>query len=153
LVVQVFIGFIFISAGFRLTFGDLGTPIQRSLLEAPIHVLLLWLVAHLLYRAAVPIVSAALGVLLSSAVAGRIRFLLLAVATYTVFESAFAFVQLGLGDQSSEALSAAGKNLANLLITVAYYIFAFVLAYRWLVLQKVAQGSEPSDHQSKQLRK
>ncbi|HEY42679.1 MAG TPA: hypothetical protein G4O11_01730 [Anaerolineae bacterium] len=138
LVVQVFIGLTFISAGFRLSFGDLSTPFQNVLAELPLHVLSVWLLAHLLYRAAVPLVNGALGVLLARAVAGRIRFLLLAIATYTVFESAFAFVQLSLGGQSSEALSAGGMNLVNLFITVAYYIFAFVLAYRWLISQDVS---------------
>ena len=137
LVVQVFIGFTFISAGFRLSFGDLSPPFQTVLAELPLHVLLIWLLAHLLYRTAVPVVSGALGVLLARAVSGRLRFLWLAIVTYTVFESAFGFIRLGMGGQSSELSLTGGMNLVGLLITVAYYILAFVLAYRWLVSQDV----------------
>lgn len=142
LVIQVFIGFTFISAGFRLSFGDLSTPFQTVLAELPLHILMIWLIAHILYRAAVPMVSGALGVLLARAVSSSLRFLWIAILTYTVFESIFGFILLGLGRQSLEASSAGGMDLVNLLVTVAYYILAFVLAYRWLLSQKNTQDSE-----------
>lgn len=141
LVIQVFIGFTFISAGFRLSFGDLSTPFQTVLADLPSHVLLIWLLAHVLYRAAVPMVSGALGVLLSRAVAGQLRFLWLAIMTYTVFESAFGFIQLGMGGQSSESSLSGGMDLVNLIITAAYYVLAFSLAYRWLLSQKNMQDT------------
>jgi hypothetical protein len=141
LVIQVFIGFTFISAGFRLSFGDLSTPFQTVLAELPSHVLLIWLLAHVLYRAAVPMVNGALGVLLSRAVAGQLRFLWLAIMTYTVFESAFGLIQLGMGGQSSESSLSGGMDLVNLIITAAYYVLAFILAYRWLLSQKNMQDT------------
>jgi hydrogenase-4 membrane subunit HyfE len=142
LVIQVFIGFTFVSAGFRLSFGDLSTPFQTVLAELPLHTLLIWLLAHILYRVAVPMVSGALGVLLARAAAGHLRFLWLAIATYAIFESAFGFIQLGMSRQSAAASLAEGMNPTNLLVTVAYYVLAFVLAYRWLLSQKDAQDSE-----------
>lgn len=153
LVVQVFIGFTFISAGFRLSFGDLSTPFQNVLAELPLHVLLIWVLAHLLYRAAVPMVSGALGVLLARAVAGRLRFLWLAIATYAVFESAFGFIQLEMGGQSAESPLAGGLNLVNLFITAAYYILTLLIAYRWLVSQDIPQDSEVSKRKKQQRRR
>jgi hypothetical protein len=153
LVVQVFIGLTLISAGFRLSFGDLSTPFQNVLAELPLHFLLIWLLAHLLYRAAVPLVNGALGVLLARAVTERLRFLWLAIATYTVFESAFGFILLGLGSQSLEASFVGGMSLVNLLVIVAYYILAFVLAYRWLISQEVQQDSETSRRKKQQRRR
>jgi hypothetical protein len=152
LVVQVFIGFIFISSGFRLSFGDLSTPFQKVLAELPLHTLLIWLLAHILYRAAVPMVSGALGVLLARAVAGHLRFLWLAIATYAIFESAFGFIQLGMGGQSAESTLAGGMNLGNLLVTAAYYILALVLASRWLVSRKIPQDSDLSHRPNQQPR-
>jgi hypothetical protein len=153
LVVQVFIGFTFISAGFRLSFGDLSTPFQNVLAELPLHVLLIWVLAHLLYRAAVPMVSGALGVLLARAVAGRIRFLWLAIATYAVFESAFGFIQLQMGGQSAESPLAGGLNLVNLIVTAAYYVLTLFLAYRWLVSHDIPQDSETSRRKKQQRRR
>jgi hypothetical protein len=141
LVIQVFIGFTFISAGFRLSFGDLTTPFQTFLAELPLHILLIWLLAHILYRVAVPMVSAVLGVLLARAVTVHFRFLWIAIVAYTIFESAFGFILLGLGSQSLEASLAGGMDLVNLLVTVAYYVLAFVLAYRWLLSHKNAPES------------
>lgn len=152
LVVQVFIGLTFISAGFRLSFGDLSTPFQNVLAELPLYVLLIWLLAHLLYRAAIPLVNGALGVLLARAVTERLRFLWLAILIYTVFESAFGFILLGLGSQSLEVSSTGGMSLANLLITVAYFILAFVLAYWWLISQEVSLNSTPSRREVKEQR-
>lgn len=143
LVIQAFIGFTFISAGFRLSFGDLSTPFQNVLAELPLHIMLIWLLAHILYRAAVPLVSGALGVLLARAVTTHFRFLWIAIVAYTIFESAFGFILLGLGTQSLETSLAGGMDLLNLLVTAAYYVLAFVLAYRWLLSQKNALDSEP----------
>jgi hypothetical protein len=114
---------------------------QQALAEMPFYLLLTWLLAHLLFRAAVPIVSAALGVLLARAVGGNVRFLFLAIGTYTVFETAFAFVQLGLGGQSADIGS---MDLISLLVTIGYYVLAFVLAYRWLYSQMTPQASMPN---------
>jgi hypothetical protein len=145
LVIQVFIGFAFVSAGFRLSFGDLSTPFQMVLAELPLHILLLWLLAHILYRIAVPLVNGSLGVLLARAVSSKLRYLWIAIVTYTVFESIFGLILLGLGGQSLEVSSAGGMDLVNLLVTAAYYVLAFLLAYRWLLSQKHTQDSSSTN--------
>ncbi len=141
LIAQVFTGLSLVSAGFRLAFGDTTGPTLQALAEAPIVALASGLLAMVLFRLALLVVSAALGLLLARAAEGEPRFLWLAIALGAAFNWAILALQLLLGSEQPGLMLAGRVSLVTSLVAVAYYSLAFGLAYRWLQGQIVASQS------------
>lgn len=133
-VTQVFVGFTHIGAGLRLLFfRDTSTPELAALAAVPIGLFLLKLLAELMNRAVIFVVSGGLGYLVGRSLAGRRGLLGLAMLLYAAFGLTFQLIQLGLAEQ--ELLAGAAS------ILLAIVVGGLVL--RWLLTMPTAE-TKPS---------
>lgn len=132
LLVQVFVGLQLIGAGLPVIFGDTSDQVARDLAGSPFGSLALGLLALIAFRAALPAVRGAIGYLIGQALARGLRFFWLAVGIDVLFTGLLFGLQMLLGVNSPGQLTAGRIDLLGSLVTVAYYLGALVLAYRWL---------------------
>lgn len=138
-VTQIFVGFAHVGAGLRLLFfQDTSTPELAALAAVPIGLFLFKLLAELVNRAVVLVVSGGLGYLVGRSLAGRRGLLGLAMLLYAAFNLTFQLIQLGLAEQ--ELLSGV---VSILLATV---VGGLVL--RWLLTMPIAE-TEPSKQRAR----
>ena len=135
LIAQVFTGLSLVGAGFRLMFGDTSTETLAALTRVSWLELVLALLALILFRPALLVVSAARGVLVARALNERLRFFWLAVLVEAVFTWAVLALQLALGGDSPGQVLVGGVDPLTSVVTILYYLLAFGLAYRWLLAQ------------------
>lgn len=135
LVAQVFTGLSLVGAGFRLMYGQLSTPALSDLATASLPALLLGLLALVLFRPALLLVSAVQGVLASQAITKGWGSFILAVLVSTLFTWVILAVQLFLGGENpGELLPGSTAPLVSG-VTLLYYLIVFGLAYGWLARQ------------------
>jgi len=135
LIAQVFTGLSLVGAGFRLMFGDTSTETLAALTRVSWLELVLALLALILFRPALLVVSAARGVLVARALNERLRFFWLAVLVEAVFTWAVLALQLALGGDSPGQVLVGGVDPLTSVVTILYYLLAFGLAYSWLLAQ------------------
>jgi hypothetical protein len=135
LIAQVFTGLSLVGAGFRLMFGDASTETLAQLAQISYPNLLLALLPLILFRPALLAVSAARGTLVARALREHAAFFWLAVLVDAVFVWAILAVQLALGGENPGQVLVGDTNAAISMVTSAYYLIAFGLAYRWLLAQ------------------
>ncbi len=143
LIAQVFTGLSLVGAGFRLMFGDTSTATLASLAQIDLLSLIAGLLPLILFRPALLVVSAARGVLVARAILERPAFFWLAVLVEAVFVWAILALQLALGGENAGQLLAGDSNPLISVVTTAYYLLAFGLAYRWLLTQIAGWGPRP----------
>lgn len=140
-IAQVFNGLNLVGSGFRMLFGDTSTPTQIAFAEAPFLDLIVGLLALILFRIALLMISSLMGVLIALAIAGNRRNFWLAVLFGAVFEwIAIVIALLRMGDSR---FLAGGVDLVTSLIAITFYVFAFLFGYLWLT-ERLAPA-KPSD--------
>lgn len=132
LISQIFTGLSLVGAGFRLTFGDSTGPVLAGLAQARVVDLTLSLLPLIVFRMALLVVSAAAGVLVARAFGDGLRFFWLAVAVDALFVWLILAAQIALGGKSPGQVLAGSLDPLTSVVTIAYCIIAFGLAYRWL---------------------
>ena len=135
LVAQVFTGLSLVGAGFRLMYGQLATPTLSGLATASLLTLLLGLLALILFRPALLLVSAVQGVLASRALLEGWGYFFLALLASTLFTWMILAVQIALGGENPGQLLLGSTDSLISGVTILYYLLVFGLAYRWLVAQ------------------
>jgi hypothetical protein len=132
LIFQVFAGLSLVGAGYRLLFGDVAGPTLGALAASPLLDLILGLVAMVLFRAAILAVSAAQGLLVARSLRGPGRWFWVAVALGAAFEWVLLVLQIALGSDAPGQIVAGQVSLPVAVVSAAYYLIAFGLAFRWL---------------------
>jgi hypothetical protein len=135
LIAQIFTGLGLVSSGFRLMFGDVSTPTLASLAKLGLVQLLVGLLPLILFRPALLVVSAVQGVLAGRALRAGQRFFWLAVLVGGLFPWVILALQLVAGADNPGQFLLGSTDLPTALLTSAYYLAAFALAYRWLAGQ------------------
>jgi len=135
LIAQVFNGLILVGAGFRLMFGDASAPALQAAATIGLLDLVLSLLALVLFRPTLLVVSAVQGVMVARSVGGRWRYFWLAVLIDMVFAWAILGLKMALGGTNPGQVQLADPNSLISLVTLVYYGLAFGLAYRWLAGQ------------------
>lgn len=144
LIAQLFTGLGLVGAGFGLMFGDLTSPIVAPLAQASAADLLLGLIPLVLFRPALLVVSAVQGVLVGQSLDARKgRFFLLAVLVGVLFAWAILAAQLALGVENPGQVTVGEMDPLAAGTAIAYYLLAFILAYRWLEA-RLANWRQPS---------
>jgi hypothetical protein len=147
LVAQVFTGLSLVGAGFRLMYGQATTPALTDFGTASLLTLVLGLLALILFRPALLLVSAVQGVLVSRAVLSGWAPFFLAVLVGAFFTWAILALQMILGGENpGQVLPGRTDSLVSG-VTILYYLLVFGLAYRWLVAQLA--GWRPSIRKGK----
>jgi hypothetical protein len=135
LVAQVFTGLSLVGAGFRLMYGQVTTSALSDLASASLPALLLGLLAIILFRPAVLLVSAVQGVLASQVSFGGWGFFILAMLVSTLFTWMILALQFALvGETAGQLLPGSTDPLISG-VTILYYLLVLGLAYRWLARQ------------------
>ncbi len=132
LIAQVFTGLNLVGAGFRLALGSTEGAILQALAAAPGVDLAAGLLAMIAFRIALLAVSAALGVVLARAAMGGRRLFWLAVLLEALFSWLILVVQRVSGAENPGLMLAGSVDLATSLISLAYYLAAFALAFWWV---------------------
>jgi hypothetical protein len=132
LLIQVFVGLQLIGAGLPVIFGDTSGPVARDLAESTFGSLVLGLLALIAFRAALPAVRGAIGYLIGQALSRGFRFFWLALAVDVLFTGLLFGLQMALGATSPGELTAGRIDLLGSLVSLAYYLAALVIGYRWL---------------------
>jgi hypothetical protein len=140
LIAQVFNGLFLIGAGFQLMFGNTSTPALAAAAGAGFVDLCLSLLALVLFRPTLLVVSAAQGVLVGRAVGERGPYFWLAVLVGTAFSWLLLALSILLGSANPGQVSLGSSDRLVSVVTILYYALAFGLAYRWLA-PKVEQRS------------
>ena len=135
LISQIFTGLSLVGAGFRLVFGDAATATLAAVAVSGYSNLLFNLLPLILFRPALLVISAATGVLVARSITERARFFWLAVLVQAVFVWALVAMQFALGGAAGGGQLGEAVNPFNALATIAYYLVAFVLGYRWVAAQ------------------
>jgi hypothetical protein len=143
LIAQVFTGLSLVGAGFRLAYGDTTEAGLSTLAGSPMADLTVGLLAMILFRIALLMVSGVVGILIARSVSGEGRLFWLAAATYAVFSWLIVAAQLALGGENPATILAGQASLLTSTVTAVYYLAAAVVAYRWLrkTLSTAAAGS------------
>jgi hypothetical protein len=135
LVAQVFTGLSLVGAGFRLIYGQIGTETLSDLANAGLLTLILGLLALILFRPALLLVSAVQGVLASRSAVHGWGFFFLAILVSALFTWAILALQMTLGEENPGQVLPGRTNSLTSGVTILYYLLVFILAYRWLVEQ------------------
>jgi hypothetical protein len=136
LVAQVFTGLSLVGAGFQLMYGNYSsTSALAGLAGAPPLELLLSLLPLILFRPALLVVSAVQGVLVGRATADGRYFFWLAVLVSVAFSWGILALQLAFGAENPGLVLVGASNPLTSVVTIVYYLLAFLLAYRWLLSQ------------------
>jgi hypothetical protein len=135
LIAQVFTGLSLVGAGFRLMFGDASTATLALLAQISFLDLLLTLLPLILFRPALLVISAARGLLAARALTERPAFFWLAVLVEAVFVWALLGLQWALGSETPGQVLLGEINAVISIVTSAYYLLTFGLAYAWLSAQ------------------
>jgi hypothetical protein len=144
---QVFAGLSLVGAGYRLLFGDVAGPTLGALAASPLLNLAIGLAAMVLFRAAILAVSAAQGLLVARSVHGAGRWFWLAVLLGAGFEWVLLVLQIALGSDAPGQIVAGQVSLPVAIVSAAYYLIAFGLAFRWLKRARpAAQSAETSSN-------
>jgi hypothetical protein len=148
LVSQIFTGLALVGAGFQLLFAGAaaGGPVA-GLGGVGLPELLLALLALVVFRPALLVVSAMRGVLVARAVAGERRLFWVAVGVDALFAWGVVAIQQAFGGVSAVPVFGVPGPLAAAAL-LAYYAAAFALAFGWLAggmgRQAVARGLRAS---------
>ncbi len=142
LIAQVFTGLSLVGAGFRLVYGDTADAGLRELASAPMLGLMVALLAMVLFRAALLIVSGVVGVLIARSARGPARSFWLAAGIYAGFSWLIVAAQLLIGGENPGAILAGQASLLTSAVTVVYYLVAIALAFGWL--QRTLSGAPPA---------
>jgi hypothetical protein len=132
LIVQLFNGLILVGAGFRLLFGDLSTPTLASMASISLLDLVLGLLALVMFRPTLLVVSAVQGVLVGRAVSDGWRFFWLAILVDVAFAWTILGLRMALGGADPMQVSLGDTDRLGAVVTILYYGLAFWIAYRWL---------------------
>lgn len=135
LIAQVFNGLILVGAGFRLMFGDTADPALQAAAAVSLLDLLLGLLALVMFRPALLVVSAVQGVLAARAVSGGAGLFWIAVAVGTAFAWIIPALKMIMGATDPGQVLLGDPDRLVSAVTLAYYLLAFWLAYRWLAGQ------------------
>jgi hypothetical protein len=133
---QVLQGLTLVGAGFRLTFGGPSGSILGGIEDATNIDLIAGLLALLLFRLAILVVTGAVGLLVGRTISGEGRNLLYAVGIGTLFRWVLIFITLILAGETLEQFLAEGVDLLTSMVSIVYYIVVFIIGYQWLIRQQ-----------------
>jgi len=132
LIAQVFTGLILIGAGIRLFFGSTSDLNLQEIANQSTIGLLLALASLILFRVALLGVSAVQGYLVSRSIHGKKANFWLAAGLAAGFSWLGLLLLTLAGEQNPGQITLGQTSLAGSLISFAYYLLVFILAYRWL---------------------
>jgi hypothetical protein len=135
LVAQVFTGLSLVGAGFRIMYSQTSTPALTEMATAALLTLLLGLVALIVFRPAILLVSAIQGVLAGRSIRSGWAPFILAVLVGAIFTWAILALQMALGAENPGQVLPGTTRPWHSVTTILYYLLVSALAYRWLVVQ------------------
>lgn len=134
LVEQVFTGITLVGAGFQILFNNSNINVTtRAIAESSMGLLLTNIVALILFRVALLAVNAVQGVLTARSLVSKKGAFWLGVLVSTLFTLLILALQTLIGGRDAGQVSVGITNISLSLVTAAYYLVAFLAAYRWLV--------------------
>jgi len=133
LVAQVFTGLNLVGAGFRILFGDTtSVPILEALANNSFTAVVLSLLAVILFRIALLAVSAVQGYFTAQSLQGNRGAFWMGVVVSTAFTWIILAIHLLLGEQVPGQVIVGITRAPISIISIAYYLIAFLAAYWWL---------------------
>ncbi len=133
LVAQVFTGVTLVGAGFRILFGDTGSvEILSAIANNRLAIVLVSLVAVILFRVALLVISAAQGFLTAQSIEGSRGQFWIGILIDAAFTWIILVIHLLMGEQIPGQVTVGVTSAAVSIVSIVYYLLSFGIAYGWL---------------------